>query len=68
MPWAMTCAIMDQNRRRRAQVEDHVEEQVLLAGLRDARQPGEEILREQQVAVARDGQEFGDSLHHAQNQ
>ena len=61
-------AIMDQNRGRRPQMEDHVEEQVLLAGLGDARQPGEQILREQQVAVARDGQEFGDPLHDAQNQ
>ncbi len=61
-------AIMDQDRGRRPQVEDHVEEQVFLAGLGDTRQPGEEILREQQVAVARDGQEFGDPLHDAQNQ
>ena len=68
MPWAMGSAIMDQNRRRRPQVEDHVEEQIFLACLRDARQPGKQILRQQQMAVARYGQKFSDSLHDAQNQ
>ena len=32
-PWAMARAVIDQDRGRRTQVEDHVEEQVLLAGL-----------------------------------
>ncbi len=67
-PGQSTFGDTDQDRTCRAQVQNHVEEEILLARATPTREPGEEALSQQEMAVARDRQEFRDSLNQAEDQ
>ena len=60
--------VIEENRCQCSHVEHDVEKQVLLAAVRSAGQPAEDLLGNEQVAVAGDRQELGDALHHAEDQ
>ena len=61
-------AVVEKDGPQRAHVEHDVEEQVLLAATRLPGEPGEDLLSDHEVAIARDRKELGDALNNSQNQ